>query len=255
MKVKANYKINTMFCKSLFAVILFLSFSCNKTQDDLKPNTDFLLVAKKTGSEFYNMVSFSLDKLGDANAINSDADKQVEIVKNGIKEWIFLNDYNEKGKDYFNSIIDSNSQISLELKSSSNRIFENYSSEQYEIIQRILAIAEISSSKDFQVNIESVEESISKLPENEQLELLTMIEMIKGACNAISDFETPVAQNSLKSFGSFMCNLASGGIGSIYGAWAGGIAAGVFGASAIATGGVSIAVGLVVGAAISTIAC
>ena len=202
------------------------------------------------------MVTYSLNKLYEANAITSDANKQIGIVENGINEWIALNNYTEKGENYFNSVIEGNLEKPLlKLKSASNNIFENYSSKQIELAQRILDVAETSSPQDFQSNIEPVEVSISELPENEQLELLTMIEMIKGACNAISDFGTPAAQNTLKSAGSFMCNLASGGIGSIYGAWAGGIAAGVFGASAIATGGLSIGVGLVVGAAISTMAC
>ena len=54
---------------------------------------------------------------------------------------------------------------------------------------------------------------------------------------------------------SFMCNLATGGIGAVYGAWGGAIASAVFGASALASGGVTIVVGLVVGSALSAIAC
>jgi len=57
------------------------------------------------------------------------------------------------------------------------------------------------------------------------------------------------------SDGTFWCNLASGGIGAVYGAWGAGIASAVFGASAIASGGVSIVIGLTVGAIISTVAC
>ena len=53
---------------------------------------------------------------------------------------------------------------------------------------------------------------------------------------------------------SLVCNLTTGGLGAIYGAWAGGIAL-AFGATAIATGGVSILVSLAVGAALSAAIC
>jgi len=51
-----------------------------------------------------------------------------------------------------------------------------------------------------------------------------------------------------------VCNLTTGGLGTIYGAWAGGIAF-AFGATAIATGGITILVGLAVGAALSAAIC
>lgn len=64
-----------------------------------------------------------------------------------------------------------------------------------------------------------------------------------------------ISYSKFKKGGVWWCNLASSGIGSIYGAWAGGIAAGLFGALAIATGGISVAVWIIVGTTISTIAC
>lgn len=54
--------------------------------------------------------------------------------------------------------------------------------------------------------------------------------------------------------GKYACNLASGGIGTVWGSMGGAIAS-LAGASAVLSGGVSIVVGLAVGAAIGTVAC
>ncbi len=56
------------------------------------------------------------------------------------------------------------------------------------------------------------------------------------------------------SASGFICNMTTGGIGAIWGAWGGGISL-AFGATALASGGVSVVVSLVVGAALSTAIC
>lgn len=109
------------------------------------------------------MVLYSLNKLYEVNTSNPE--DHINIIENGINEWSKINNIEEKGKDY--------------------------NSTQIEIIQRIMAIAENSSVEDFQLNIVAVEKAIANLREEEQLELFIMVEMIKGACAAISDFETP----------------------------------------------------------------
>ncbi len=56
------------------------------------------------------------------------------------------------------------------------------------------------------------------------------------------------------SASEFICNMTTGGIGAIWGAWAGGIAT-AFAATAVASGGITVVVSLVVGAALSTAIC
>ena len=56
------------------------------------------------------------------------------------------------------------------------------------------------------------------------------------------------------SASELICNMITGGIGALCGAWAGGIAT-AFAASAVASGGITVVVSLVVGAALSTAIC
>lgn len=55
-------------------------------------------------------------------------------------------------------------------------------------------------------------------------------------------------------WGDVICNMAMGGIGTIYGAWGGALVA-AYGASAIASGGATIVIGLVAGSVLSAVAC
>ncbi len=242
--------------KYIVVFILMMLVCCNKVQDE-KQHYELTLLAKKAGTEFSSMMSYSLIKLSEVDLTVIDTDDQISIVEDGIHEWLTVNNYYKSGRRYFNSVIEASSA-----KDDLSDIFYiGFNQRQREVIDDILNIARVSSFENFHTNIESIEESITNLPISEQIELLVMVELIKGACNAAKDFEMLIDHTAIESFGDskkdgkFLCNLTSGGIGSIYGAWAGGIAAAVFGASAIASGGITVAVGLVVGAAISTIAC
>lgn len=80
--------------------------------------------------------------------------------------------------------------------------------------------------------------------------------------SALDRLNSELGQDSLRrsskewasKIGKFACNIASSGIGTVWGSMGGAIAA-VAGASAILSGGVSVVVGIAVGSAISTIAC
>ncbi|MFV0289916.1 MAG: hypothetical protein ACK5IJ_03335 [Mangrovibacterium sp.] len=176
----------------------------------------------------------------------------VKAVENNIQEW------NTQHACY-RDILDSSYVIATKFPSLDQPIidnaFDSYTPKQVMIIKQILNIAKNSSLLNFQENIQIVEELIYKLPKEEQLELLVMNEMIKGACDAMVDLKLNDNRYQQKSFATFVCNLTSGGIGTVYGAWAGAIAGAAFGASTIVSGGTAAVVSLVVGSAISTIAC
>lgn len=251
--------------KTVSIVLLFIISSCNKMHEDLEQEndslptlktsgSDFNLIAEKIGFEYENMVSFSLNQLLDYGTILNDPLMQKEIVEEGVDQWIIDNGYFNDGRSYFDStmVLFEGRDLS-DMISRSSGIFNNYTNAQFAIVEDIINVAKISSFDNFSRNIESVEDAISILPKQDQLELLIMIEILKGTFVAITDFHTLTIKNGF-AYG-FICNLTAGGIGAIYGGWAGGIAAGVFAASGIATGGITIAVGLVAGAAISTIVC
>ncbi|MDO4779608.1 MAG: hypothetical protein Q3992_01125 [Bacteroides sp.] len=58
-----------------------------------------------------------------------------------------------------------------------------------------------------------------------------------------------------KNLGIFACNIATGGIGSVYGGAAAAISVSAFATSAVVTGGVSVVVGLAVSGILATVCC
>ena len=240
-------------------IILLFQVGCNESKEDLEPIYDPTLHAKKVGLEFTDMVSFSLAKLNNVNSLKTE--KQVETIEMGINEWARLNNHNKKEIDFYSSIIEENLENPLSLVST--EVFEDYNTNQIEIIRDILEVSKVSNIEDFKFKVKSVEESIFSLPSSERLELLTILEIIKGGCNAMSDAGMKVIHKSNVSrtitdpqSGEviFICNLVTGGLGAIYGAWSGALL-GTIVSSAVVSGGTSVIVGIVVAAAFSTIIC
>jgi hypothetical protein len=89
--------------------------------------------------------------------------------------------------------------------------------------------------------------------ESERNDMLAYICVVEAIEAGIKDSEIYLDTKS-GWFGSFICNMATGGIGAIYGAWGGAIIV----AAGIATGGAALLGGLfgvLVGSTLSTIAC
>ncbi|MDE6159416.1 MAG: hypothetical protein K2F69_04895 [Bacteroidaceae bacterium] len=96
-----------------------------------------------------------------------------------------------------------------------------------------------------------VENKIQKFPLKEKDEIMQGLLIAKLTQDAIQESFLMTRGLSLKSFA---CNLATGGIATVWGEMAAGVA--IFcGASAVVTGGASVVVSLVGGSLLSSVAC
>lgn len=152
---------------------------------------------------------------------------------------------------------------STSLRSADDPAIENLlSTEMLEIYNSMIALMEEDKELSDLDEKQLLDSAYKNLSGQERADMIAIIEATKLTIDGINklneEFGADVALRGRKdvaaAVGRFACNMASGGIGSVWGSMAGGIALAA-GAGAILTGGVSVFVGLAVGAAISTIAC
>lgn len=116
-----------------------------------------------------------------------------------------------------------------------------------EIAQAYFAQKRFISSMD----IEGFEKKMQDFPLKEKQEILQGLLIAKLTQDAIQDEQSMTRGVTLETIA---CNLATGGIGAVWGEMAFGVAL-ACGASAVATGGVSLAVSLIGSAVLSSVVC
>lgn len=106
-----------------------------------------------------------------------------------------------------------------------------------------------------QKEIDSLMKKAESLSQEERADMEAIIQATHLTLSSLKRLEMENPNLRAWSFGGFVCNLASGGIGATWGTIGAGVAMALGATSTVVTGGVSLVVGAVVSAAISTVAC
>lgn len=213
----------------------------------------------------------SLEKLPNCENTERNYSKKEELTYQLLNR-IYKETYDGHNIDFekFNNIISEDFNISKDELYSLHQIYtrsQNYSDEKYQLPKEIQPLYGLlkESVEDKDLSKEEINTLLAKsrsLSQENRVLFETILEAVNSTLLALERISNE--QNLTRGFfdrswrenlASLACNVSTGSIGAIYGSAAGVIASGVFAASAVASKGATVVVGIAVGAILSTICC